>query len=1051
MSTTVTVSSTGELLSALANATGGETILLESGNYSPLGSQTFNFSDYVTIKSADPDNPARLTGLTRFEDSSYIRLESLFLDQPSTAGGSSPLEIYSSDHIQIHDSRIEGGYNGAEFFGVSHLEVVGNTFDNVKVDSMKFGGVSNYLLENNTAARNIDPEADSHIDFIQFQGASSNGVIRGNVLLSDFDDGKVYQGIFLAGGATHTNVLIEQNLIYTNAANGIFVNNASGVTIRENTVLTIPGLGHSKALIRLKDPIGNNTVENNVANGGSGSGSIEPQYTNPSGALFYNDVYVNAMAGTGASIEDFRPVAGGPADFGSGIGAEVRIAELLNGSPSVPGNTAPEAQDDAIATTEDAPVTVSAEDLLSNDTDADGDSLTIISVSGGPDGTAVLNADGTISFLPNENFNGTASFSYTVSDGNGGIDTATVTVDVAAAADAPDAVDDSLAADSVAPVVVDVLENDSDADGDNLQVTSVTQGSSGSVAINADGTLTYTPYPWLFRGTDSFTYTIGDGNGGTDIATVTIEPFPTAVLDLSGEHSFDGGSGNVISLPHDSSLAIAEGTVAFSFTADAVTGRQGLLTKDASGPGNHLAIYIENGVLKARFQDGLIESVLTHGVLNAGREYEVAATFGPNGVELYVDGVLVGADSGVEMSWVSNQEYLQIGGLGWASQSGEGSFGNPFAGEIENVQIFDRILDTSQIEELTSDPITGTEGSETLVGTGGDDEIVGEGGDDTLFGLGDVDTLIGGAGSDSLWGGTGNDVLEGGDGDDILRGEGGDDFLLGGEGSDALAGHNGADTLFGHAGDDFLYGNGDDDALWGGTGNDVLTGEQGNDVLRGEDGDDYLNGGDGNDALAGHRGADVLVGGAGNDFLYGNGDDDQLWGGTGNDVLKGEQGNDILRGEEGLDYLNGGDGNDALAGHGGADILIGGAGNDFLYGNGDNDDLSGGSGNDALKGDSGDDVLNGGAGDDYLSGGTGSDTFVFSPGDGNDTLADFVAGAGTEDVIDVSAFTHSSLSDILGVATQDNADVVISLDGSTSVRLLGVNVADLHEDDFLFA
>ena len=1045
MSTTINVSTAAELDAALASASGGETILLAPGSYGELRLTGENFSDYVTIKSADPDNPAEF-GFARVQDSSYLRLEGLDFSGVGVTGGTGAVIITNNHHIQFYNNHIEGGDTGLKVGGVTNLEVVGNTVDKVGEQSYKFWGVHDFLIENNFGARDHFPEPQSHMDFIQFAGSSSNGVVRGNVFLPTYSGSKIIQGVFLDNGS-YSNITIEQNLIYTTAVNGIgtgatFV--GSNVIAQHNTVLTIPGYGYHTTYVTLPG-------EGNISNAG---GQLNLQYTDPNAPNYYNSVYQNATVGLGATIEDFRPVPGGPADFGSGLGAEQRIAELLAEGGGTPGNTIPDTNDDTASTGEDTAVTISADDLLSNDSDADGDTLTIISVSGGTNGSAVLNADGTITFLPNVNFNGTASFTYTAADGNGGLSTSTVTIDVGSAPDAPGAVDDTLSIDSIAPVVVDVLDNDADPDGDDLEVTSVTQGANGSVAINADGTLTYTPFPWLFQGTDEFSYTISDGNGGTSTATVTIAPFPTPVLDLSGEHEFGGGNGDVINLQHDASLELSEATIAFSFSADSVVGRLGLLAKDAAGftgGGNHLAIYIENGVLVARFQDGLIESTITHGVLNPGEEYEVAATFGPNGVELFVDGVSVGADTGLNMSWVSNQEYLQIGGLGWGSQTGQGDFADPFSGDISNVQIYDRVLDGSQIEELASDAITGTSNDDILVGTGEEDEIVGDDGDDTLYGLGNTDSLIGGAGSDSLWGGTGNDLLQGGDDADILRGEAGNDFLLGGEGNDALAGHAGADTLFGDAGNDFLYGNQDDDALWGGTGDDVLKGDEGNDVLRGEAGNDYLHGGEGNDALAGHQGADVLIGGAGNDFLYGNGDDDRLWGGTGNDVLKGEDGADVLRGEDGHDYIDGGDGDDALAGHAGNDVLIGGAGNDFMYGNGGDDNLSGGTGNDVLKGESGDDVLNGGAGDDYLEGGIGNDTFVFAPGDGNDTLADFTAGAGSEDVIDVSAFTHSSLSDILSVASQDSTDVVIDLDGGTSVRLLGVNLADLHEDDFLFA
>jgi hypothetical protein len=74
-------------------------------------------------------------------------------------------------------------------------------------------------------------------------------------------------------------------------------------------------------------------------------------------------------------------------------------------------------------------------------------------------------------------------------------------------------------------VNISVLGNDSDPDGDTLSVTSASNPAHGSVVVNADGTVTYTPDPG-FTGTDTFTYTISDGNGGTDTATVTVNVGP---------------------------------------------------------------------------------------------------------------------------------------------------------------------------------------------------------------------------------------------------------------------------------------------------------------------------------------------------------------------------------------------------------------------------------------------------------------------------------------------------------------------------------------------
>jgi len=92
-----------------------------------------------------------------------------------------------------------------------------------------------------------------------------------------------------------------------------------------------------------------------------------------------------------------------------------------------PSNNFPVAVDDSGTTLEDTAVIV---DVITNDTDLDADTLTVFSVSTPSDGTAVDNGDGTITYTPDQDFNGTDSFDYGVTDGNGGTDTGTVTITV---------------------------------------------------------------------------------------------------------------------------------------------------------------------------------------------------------------------------------------------------------------------------------------------------------------------------------------------------------------------------------------------------------------------------------------------------------------------------------------------------------------------------------------------------------------------------------------------------------------------------------------------
>jgi hypothetical protein len=180
-------------------------------------------------------------------------------------------------------------------------------------------------------------------------------------------------------------------------------------------------------------------------------------------------------------------------------------------------NDAPIANDDTATVAEDSSVTVN---VLGNDSDADNDTLNVTAVTQGTNGSVTLNP---VTYTPNANFHGTDSFTYTVSDGNGGTDTATVNITISPINDPPVANDDTASVVEDDSVTVNVLGNDSDADNDTLTVTAVTQGAHGTVTLNP---VTYTPSPNFF-GTDSFTYTIADGNGGMDTATVTVTIAPS--------------------------------------------------------------------------------------------------------------------------------------------------------------------------------------------------------------------------------------------------------------------------------------------------------------------------------------------------------------------------------------------------------------------------------------------------------------------------------------------------------------------------------------------
>jgi len=182
----------------------------------------------------------------------------------------------------------------------------------------------------------------------------------------------------------------------------------------------------------------------------------------------------------------------------------------------IPVNDGPDAINDSASTNEDTVVEI---DVLANDSDVDGDSLTVASLIQ-PNYGAVTISGTVVLYRPQSSFNGADSFSYTISDGNGGLDSAVVEVTVLPVNDPPDAVTDSATTAEDTAVIIDVLANDSDVDGDTLTINRVSQGTHGTVVVTA-AKVVYTPVD-DFNGSDAFFYAIADGAGGTDSAVVRV-------------------------------------------------------------------------------------------------------------------------------------------------------------------------------------------------------------------------------------------------------------------------------------------------------------------------------------------------------------------------------------------------------------------------------------------------------------------------------------------------------------------------------------------------
>ena len=196
-------------------------------------------------------------------------------------------------------------------------------------------------------------------------------------------------------------------------------------------------------------------------------------------------------------------------------------------------NDAPVAGDDTGSVNEDA--TLSA-NVLSNDTDADGDPLTAIKLTDPAHGDLTFSADGSYTYVPHANYHGSDSFTYKANDGHADSNVATVSITVNSVNDAPVAGDDAdTTAEDTALNGSSVLANDSDVDGDTLTASLVAgPAHSSSFVLRSDGTYSYTPAA-NYHGSDSFTYKANDGTADSNTATVSIAVSSVNYAPVAGD------------------------------------------------------------------------------------------------------------------------------------------------------------------------------------------------------------------------------------------------------------------------------------------------------------------------------------------------------------------------------------------------------------------------------------------------------------------------------------------------------------------------------------
>lgn len=349
--TTIRVSSTAALNTALKSAQSGDTVLLASGNYGKFSLS--NFDKDITIASADPGKPAvfNKVGLSKVSNVTFDGIK--FDYDPAKSGSSAPFSVVNSSDITIRNadfdghvskgygtgtgltvrqssdviveqSEFHGFYKALQVWAVDDMAVVKNDFDNIAYDAMVFGHVRGLLVDGNKVEMHAVPGVD-HKDTIQIynQGprpTSSDIIIRNNELSAD--DGMTH-GIYMgnhdakATGSTaefYKNVLIENNTITTGQKLGIAVGETVGLVIRNNTVLQHEDMNSNKVIntpmILVAEAASKVTITGNTGHANVGSGDDNWQSTGAPKAAW--TIANNKIVKLGTSADDLMPVAPAP-------------------------------------------------------------------------------------------------------------------------------------------------------------------------------------------------------------------------------------------------------------------------------------------------------------------------------------------------------------------------------------------------------------------------------------------------------------------------------------------------------------------------------------------------------------------------------------------------------------------------------------------------------------------------------------------------------------------------------------------------------------------
>ncbi|MGH1404168.1 MAG: Ig-like domain-containing protein, partial [Alphaproteobacteria bacterium] len=444
----------------------------------------------------------------------------------------------------------------------------------------------------------------------------------------------------------------------------------------------------------------NNTVGINIS---SGAGNDEVRYNS-----IFSDYNVVLNANNMEVVSDTHT------DILWNVESIVFADGIFENGAFVSINSVPVAKDDDFTVNQNTPVIGNL--LVDNgngvDSDLDGDVLSVVAGTiVTANGSVIISTNGDFTYTPNLDYWGADSFVYTVMDSLGQSDVATarIVVEQVIVNTDPVAADDVVVVNEDESVIVDVLANDGDLDGDTLTVSIASGSANGSLTVNGDNTITYTPNVGYY-GIDNFTYMVDDGQGGQDTATVTvtINSIDDTLIGTSVVEIFDGGIGidtvdysaSVLAVDIDLSAGTASGGDA---AGDTLISIENIIGSDASGAtqrdnlvGNDVVNHLQ-GLGGNDYLEGLGGA----DIIDGGSGWDIAR--------------YTNSDAGVEVNLLTG---VHTGG------HAEG----------------DTLIDI--------EAVVGSLFGDTLIGGASNDYLSGHGGNDDIEGGAGADTINGGSGWD---------------------------------------------------------------------------------------------------------------------------------------------------------------------------------------------------------------------------------------------------------------------------------------------------------------